>query len=101
MTFTRWKYSFFHIFFSLNRRTAGPIVKRIDNYGPPNAKSPFGASDEKSESKSDATNEETVIKKNESQSADEIAVHTADSSGKKKLLIIFEKLREKIISTHF
>lgn len=55
-------------------------MKRIDNYGPPNAKSPFGQSDEKPDSKSEISTEEKIIKKNESQSADENASH-ADSSG--------------------
>lgn len=65
----------------IDRRTSGPIVKRIDNYGPPNAKSPFGQSEEKSDSKSEVSTEEKIIKKHESQSADENASH-ADSSGK-------------------
>lgn len=31
------------------RPATGPMTKRIDNYGPPNSKSPFGSSDDKSE----------------------------------------------------
>lgn len=67
------------------RRSSGPIVKRIDNYGPPNAKSPFGQTDEKTDLKSEST-EEKIIKKNESQSADENASHV-DSSGKFNIAI--------------
>lgn len=74
--------NFLTIPFILNRRTVGPVVKRIDNYGPPNAKSPFGPSDEKSELKSESATEDVVGKKSESQSADEIATHATDSSGK-------------------
>lgn len=71
----------FLLIFTFHRRTSGPIVKRIDNYGPPNAKSPFGHSDDKSDSKSEISAEEKVIRKSESQSADENAAHI-DSSGK-------------------
>lgn len=66
--------------FILNRR-AGPVVKRIDNYGPPNAKSPFSQGDDKGDSKLETTIDETIIKKNESQSADENVQH-AESLGK-------------------
>lgn len=74
----------------VNRRTTGPIVKRIDNYGPPNAKSPFGHSDDKSDSKSEVSTDEKVIKKHESQSADENAPH-ADSSGKFQISSIYPR----------
>lgn len=73
---------FIFIFVSFNRRASGPIVKRIDNYGPPNAKSPFGASDEKSETKTEIKAEETATKKSESQSTDKIVSQATDSSGK-------------------
>lgn len=59
----------------------GPVVKRIDNYGPPNAKSPFSQGDDKADSKPETTTDETIIKKNESQSADENVQH-AESLGK-------------------
>lgn len=81
-------------------RTAGPVVKRIDNYGPPNAKSPFGQSDDKAESKSDTNIDEPINKKTENQSADENVLH-ADSAGK----IFMEKYTYKIyrneIHQHF
>lgn len=66
----------------LNSRSTGPIVKRIDNYGPPNAKSPFGASDDKADLtlKSDSI-EEIVVKKIETQPTDESIAHAIEISG--------------------
>lgn len=83
-----WKFDFcfskvVHFFyFSFYRRSGGLVVKRIDNYGPPNAKSPFGANDEKLEAKTDIKNDDTGIKKSESQSIDKNILQATDSSGK-------------------
>lgn len=79
---------FFLIHFPLcsyfyRRTSSAPIVKRIDNYGPPNAKSPFGASDDKIEKKSEVKTIEdisTVNKKPES--IDGNTAHSIDSSCK-------------------
>lgn len=87
----------------VNRRTSGPIVKRIDNYGPPNAKSPFGHSDDKSDSKSEVSTDEKVIKKHESQSADENASH-ADASGKFRVSSMYlsdSKIEVRVINFSF
>lgn len=37
---------------AFTRRPGPPVVKRIDNYGPPNTKTPFGAGDDKSDKES-------------------------------------------------
>lgn len=66
-------------------RAAGPIVKRIDNYGPPNAKSPFGTSDDKADLKPETITEEIVSKKIESLDENILLV----TEGK---LFIFDKI---------
>lgn len=65
------------------RRTTDPIVKRIDNYGPPNAKSPFEAGGDEGDLnlKPDSI-EESVVKKIETQSTDESVAHAIETSGK-------------------
>lgn len=72
-------------------------MKRIDNYGPPNAKSPFGASDDKIEKKSEVKTIEdssTVNKKPES--IDGNTAHSIDSSCKCLMLFIIFHLTDRI-----
>lgn len=77
-----------------NRRTGGPVVKRIDNYGPPNAKSPFGAADEKLDAKTELKTEDAAIKKIDTQSIDKNASQPIDSSG--NFLISLKKFYPQI-----
>lgn len=68
-------------------------MKRIDNYGPPNAKSPFGASEEKSDAKIDVKPEDIASKKGEPQTSDKNVSQAADLSGKHFLHLSLDILK--------
>lgn len=76
------------------------MVKRIDNYGPPSSKRPFGSSEEKSDKKTESSGESPApVKKIDAQVADEIAVQAADLSGNFRRLD--SNIRAKCLTFNF
>lgn len=77
-----------------------PMVKRIDNYGPPSSKRPFATNDDKSDKKLEASVGEGAssipTKKIETQPADEIAPKAVESSGKE--ILLNDKVQEEVIN---
>lgn len=84
----------------LSKMNPAPMVKRIDNYGPPSSKRPFATNDDKSDKKADAPvgdgANSVPTKKIETQPGDAIAPKAVESSGKE--ILLNDKVQEEVIN---
>lgn len=82
-----------------SKMNPAPMVKRIDNYGPPSSKRPFATNDDKSDKKVEASvggASSVPTKKIEIQPADEKVPKAMESLGKE--ILLNDKVQEEVIN---